>query len=506
MRKFDQKIASLLIVLVFLAASSALAYKYIFKNVSSLQKQITVNSPTSSPLPEIDEAIQEKIAQAPPKHQEKQTVKTTTSGSVKTTIVADGDLSQEELNKIASATPSGNSPYDVKFSDLTGRYPTLEKTLKDYLNNNLKWGNEISALYEIYVKDAGDTGWSGQYIGSYKQSADGDIISASGGIILNSSYYKNLPASDFNNYMRLILSHEYGHHYTLYHKWVDMDLAVGVRFPDVYYIDRPLSKTATTTDCSSSWTTCEPEIIAEDYSYLYSGFGLHQMHDIFGYPSTKTKTWLDGLAGISSSNHIAPTPTPTPVSAPINQPPVINITAPQDGASLNNTINFRVDASDDQGPITVGFYVDNNLIIADQAAPYEISINTKNYPNGSHVLKAVAYDPDQSSEDVITVTFANDVSDNINPTVTFKEPTNPYSWDASTANLIIKIRSSDNVGVVKIKVYINDQFQGELDYSSVNLTWSYNPTNPPPGQYIVKAEAYDAAGNKGSATLTINKN
>ena len=431
MRRIDHKIAYLLILVVFLGTGSVFAAKYIVQtknDATAIKDQFVeeVLPAISEAIPQVDESIKEQIASAPPKHSTKQTV--TTSGQV-TTIVPSG-ISPNEYPLINCTT--GSTPANVPITDETGRYPALGVLLKDYLSR-LRWGGEIGSLCGIYVTDAGDNGWSGQYIASYMQSGGGDITSAKGNIILNASYYSHLSQATFNEYMKLILSHEYGHHYSLYHKWVDLDLPMGVRFPDQYYTVRPLSKSATTVDCTTSWSTCESEIVAEDYSYLYSGYGLQQMASLFGYPSAATKTWFDSL-----TNATTPTPTPEPTPPPTPEPTNENTnTAP---TNTNSNANA----------------------------------NTNTSP-----------------------------ADTVNPVISITEPMNPYAWDATVANLVFKIRSTDNVGVTKVKVYINDQYQGEWAAANINLSWAYD--NAPAGTYVFKAEALDAAGNIGEISITINK-
>ena len=425
MRRIDHKIAYLLILVVFLGTGSVFAAKYISqtkKDTTAIKDQVS-----DEIIPAISnvasDAIKDQLAQTPPKHSTTPTVTTKASGSgQQTTIAPPGTPAPEFLDPC----PTSSSPAGVNFTDLTGRYSTLGSVLKSYLAS-LRWGSEINSFCGIYVEDAGDTGWSGQYVATYWTDGTGKITSVKGAILLNSTYYSQLSQATFNEYMKLILSHEYGHHYTQYHKWVDLNLPVGVRFPDAYYSVRPLSKSATSVDCSSGWSTCESEIIAEDYSYLYSSYGLHQMASQFGYPSAATKTWLDGL-----TNATSPTiPEPTP---PANQ---------NQNSSNSNT---------------------------------DVSNNTNANSNPADTEK---------------------------PVVSITEPTNPYNWDSTNATLVFKIRSTDNVGVTKIKVYLNDQYQGEWSAANINLSWAYE--NAPAGTYIFKAQALDAAGNLGETSITINK-
>ncbi|MFA5926638.1 MAG: Ig-like domain-containing protein [Patescibacteria group bacterium] len=468
-----------------------------------------------------------QIAKSPPKQETSSNkiageVVRNENGTV-TTVVSEGNVSQGEYNRVADITSSQTDPYGVKFSDETGRYPDLEQLLKDYLNNTLKWSGEISALKEITVRDAGDTGWSGLYNGSYTMTSTGDITSAFGWITLNSSYYKD--STYFDDYMKAVLAHEYGHHYTLYHKWVDADLAAGTRFPDSYYNVRPLSKDATTVDCSTGWETCEPEIIAEDYAYFYSGYDYHAMQSTVGLPSSPgTKSWLDNIVDSLQSD--------TEPSAPVqpsNSPPSVKITSPTNGGTLGEQFDFVVAASDDRGVSKVVFYRDDTVLLEDIADPYEVAVDLSGLVSGTYVFKAKAIDTDGvSSEKSFSLNIvqtgqpsnssassggvsqiadssggtSTSVADTTSPSVSFSKPSeNPYNW--ASGNLLIKAEGSDNVAVVKVEIYINDSLVAEESADAILRRWDYS--NVGPGSYTLKAKAYDAAGNVGEALLTVEK-
>ena len=349
MRRIDHKIAYLLVAIVFLGTGSAFAAKYIAntkKNVEEVKQQVleeVVPAIAETVAPIADEAIKEQIAKTPPKHATKQTVTTKPSDGGQVTTISGTGLTPTQTSNYLSNCKSSPTPSGVSYTDGTGRYPALGSTLNQYLNT-LRWGGEISSLCGIFIEDAGNTGWSGQYIASYRVNSSGRIVSALGAIILNASDYSTLDEATFNEYMKLILSHEYGHHYTQYHKWIDLNLPIGVRFPDQYYNERPLSKSATITDCSVSWETCDSEIIAEDYSYLYSNspYNQHQMASQFDYPSGATRTWLDSLVNVTS-----PDPEPTP--PPQNQNS--NTSNSNSNANSNTNINANTNSADTTKPV-----------------------------------------------------------------------------------------------------------------------------------------------------------
>ncbi len=499
------------LLLVFLFTGSVLAYTYSIQlkqkkntatafppGVSGSKSNPTPVTVTPSPLPTAE--VKKKVAATPPKKPTAEKIATSTTkngdGSTTTTVATGGTISQSDLATLNGET-AVSSPLGIPYIDNTGLYPALGGVLDNYLNSTLKWRTEISALKGILVENAGASGWNGQYLGSYTASSSGKITAASGSIVINTYYIETQYCAGTSNfdgcpaeYAKLFLSHEYGHHYTLYHKWMDWNLPNGTRFPDSYYTIRPLPKATTATDYSLGWSNCEVEIIAEDYSYLYSGYGLQAMHATYGYPSAATKTWLDN---VGSQNEL---------SVAVNAAPTVTITAPADGATISGTINFTADASDDVGVASVSFYIGHNLIGTDSAAPYAATLNTTAYPNGDYALKAVASDGTLTTAQTISVTFANTTVDTTNPTISITAPIdNPYTL--TTDNFNVSVQAADDVAIDRIELYFGDQFQQSWKKSSLNLSVSFKSLSA--GTYTLKFKTYDTAGNSAETVLTVVK-
>ncbi|HLC43864.1 MAG TPA: Ig-like domain-containing protein [Patescibacteria group bacterium] len=468
-------------------------------NVNSDNTNPTQITVAPSPLPSAE--VKKKIAAAPPKKPTAEKIATSTAqnsdGSTTTTVSTGGTISQSDLATLNSQTGTADTPLSISYIDNTGKYSALGDILKNYLNSTLKWRTEVSAMKGILVENAGNSGWNGQYLGRYTVLNSGKVTNASGSIVINTYYIENqycAGAHNFdgcsNEYAKLFLSHEYGHHYTLYHKWLDWNNPSGTRFPDSYYNVRPLSKTTTATDYSLGWSNCEVEIIAEDYSYLYSGYGLQAMHSTFGYPSAATKTWLDNIGAESQLNVVE------------NAPPAVAITAPADGAVISGSVDFTADADDDVGVSSVSFYIGDKLIEADSAPPYATTLNTTAYQNGTYILKTVATDGTTSIEKTVSVTFNNSQIDTTNPTISMTVPSaNPYTMTSD--NLDVSVLAADNVAIDRIELYFDDQFQQNWKTASLDLSVSFK--NLSAGTYILKFKIYDTAGNSAEATLTVNK-
>lgn len=504
-KKIVNNVVLFIALIVFLSAAALRAFSYFGQYPESdlfLGSEMAVTEQSQNSLTEgeatkeIESApptaeVKTEIVKDPPKHENPKSTSAiaktqTNSDGSQTVVVSTGGVA---IDAPAVPTITVNTPEDIIYNDETGENQALGTVLKNYLSSTLKWKNEISAMKQITLRDAGPTGWSGQYLGQYNLSSNGhDITSATGSIILNTYYYKSSPY--FTDYMKLVLSHEYGHHYTLYHKWVDWDLGVSDRFPDSYYSTRPLSKTTTAVDYSLGWKNSEVEIMAEDYSYLFSGYGYHGMSQTYGYPSGAMVNWLNKIGDLSLLQNTS------------NSAPTVSITSPAAGNVLSGSVAFSADAGDDLLVTKVSFYINNTILAEDTTAPYSVDLNTTGFSNGSYTLKAIVSDGSLSAEQSIVVNFENSVVDLTAPTVSFTKPSeNPYNW--SSGDLNISVSADDDKAVAKVEIYVNGQLVFTNENDRFVATWTYD--NGGPGEYELKAKVYDASGNTAEAIMAIVK-
>jgi len=90
-------------------------------------------------------------------------------------------------------------------------------------------------------------------------------------------------------------------------------------------------------------------------------------------------------------------------------PPVVTMTAPAANAVLSNSVAVKATATDNVGVAGLQFQVDGKAVGNEiTAAPYTLTLNTWNYPNGSHTVGAVARDWSGNKKTVAeAVTIAN---------------------------------------------------------------------------------------------------
>ena len=181
-------------------------------------------------------------------------------------------------------------------------------------------------------------------------------------------------------------------------------------------------------------------------------------------------------------------------------PPAVSITSPAPGSAVSGTISVAADASDNVAVVGVQFKYDGISFNAeDTTAPYSTTADTKNVPNGSYTLTAVARDAagNRTTSAPVSVIVANDTTP---PTIGI---TSPASGATVSGTVTVAASASDNVGVVGV------QFQ----YNGINLdaedtippyTATGQTNQVPNGSYTLTAIARDAAGNRRtSAPVTV---
>lgn len=202
---------------------------------------------------------------------------------------------------------------------------------------------------------------------------------------------------------------------------------------------------------------------------------------------------FDGLGNVSS----------TTISVTVlggdTTPPAASITAPANGATVSgSSVAFTANASDAGGISKVRFWVDTTYLGFDSAAPYAKTWNTTGFTDGAHTLKVEAFDNASNLTTVtISVTVAN--TDPTPPTVALTAPANGATV-AGTLN--ITATAADNVGVQKVRFWVDSTYLGYDSTASYAMSW--NSTGVANGAHTLKVQSVDAAGNLSTlATVTV---
>jgi len=180
----------------------------------------------------------------------------------------------------------------------------------------------------------------------------------------------------------------------------------------------------------------------------------------------------------------------------------VTITNPTDGDQVSGTVTIEASAADTIQTISrVEFYIDDIIIGTDTSQPYEWDWDTTAESDGSHVIKAVAYNAiDESSQDSITVTVLNAEAElSLNRT-------NLNYGSIFQANSAADITMDDFVTTGPQTLLINYSGGGTLNWAvSKDAEWlSCSPASGVgPGQVTVTVDASGLAVGTYAASITV---
>jgi len=172
-------------------------------------------------------------------------------------------------------------------------------------------------------------------------------------------------------------------------------------------------------------------------------------------------------------------------------PPEINISEPENDATVSGDVTIKATATDDFGSPRVEFYIDNELKETISQPYYHYVWPTKSVTTGPHQIKVIAYDSlDQTAEDEISVTIEDDP-----PTVTITPPdTSPLS-----GTVTIQTDAEDYIGVQTIDVYIDGTpltSWAQSPQEQVTFNFQLDTTGYSNGNHTLKAVAIDTANQE----------
>lgn len=105
-------------------------------------------------------------------------------------------------------------------------------------------------------------------------------------------------------------------------------------------------------------------------------------------------------------------------------------------------------------------------------------------------------------ERVVTMTLESvGTVDSTPPTISI---TSPGEGTTVSTGVTVATATSDNVGVVKVQLYVDGALYGSSTTAPFNLKW--NARKAARGAHVLRSKAYDAAGNVGtSPDVTVYK-
>lgn len=211
--------------------------------------------------------------------------------------------------------------------------------------------------------------------------------------------------------------------------------------------------------------------------------------DFYGYGRVNAYKALQVALGASGSDTTAP---------------VASLSIPDAVSTLSGTVMVYGDASDNVGVTRIEVQVNGTKVAQSNSASIDYAWDTKTVSNSTnHKVRVIAFDAaGNSGYKEQTVSVDNSTSSPPPATVTdttapSAKITSPSSGMTLSKKSTIKVSASDNVGVVRIEVFVNGKLLSTVSGSSASVNW--NTAKLSKGTHTVSALAYDSAGNVGTA-------
>jgi subtilisin family serine protease len=181
--------------------------------------------------------------------------------------------------------------------------------------------------------------------------------------------------------------------------------------------------------------------------------------------------------------------------------PTASITSPAGGATVSGALQVSVSAADNAGVARVELYVNGRLLGTDTSSPFSFYWDTTLLSDGPCDLYAIAYDAagnvGQSSHLSATVSNTPDATP---PQVSIKSPTSGSKLGSKTT---VSATASDNKAVTRMELYIDGSLKTST--TSGSLSWNWNTSKVATGTHTILVKAFDAAGNAGTASVSVSK-
>jgi hypothetical protein len=183
------------------------------------------------------------------------------------------------------------------------------------------------------------------------------------------------------------------------------------------------------------------------------------------------------------------------VTAPVNQVPTINLTAPinNTGYTAPASISIAANASDADGTISsVKFYNGTTLLSTDNTAPYIYSWTSVLV--GTYSITATATD-NNNAITTSAVVNVNVSAANVAPIAILSSP-QTSTTNYAPATIVLNATATDDNAVTKVEFYNGTNLLGTDNAAPYSYTWA----NAVAGTYAFTAKAYDSAGLTGTST------
>lgn len=182
-----------------------------------------------------------------------------------------------------------------------------------------------------------------------------------------------------------------------------------------------------------------------------------------------------------------------------NTPPEVDITAPDDGATVKGIVEIAADVNDSASDIAyIDFMINGSSVQNSTASTYEWDTNNSEYPDGEYLIEVVAEDD-----------IGNVGSNNISVHVRNREPmiiniTEPLNNTYVANDVMVLVEITNETGDIE---FISFKIDGDEVQNSTSEEYDWDTTEFDDGTYEVEVYAEDEgtkAGDGSSDMIVVN--
>ena len=184
--------------------------------------------------------------------------------------------------------------------------------------------------------------------------------------------------------------------------------------------------------------------------------------------------------------------------------PTVTLQSPTDGQTVNQAnLTVQGTAQDNVGITRLTYQLNGGPeqqvnITPGQQVSFQFQVTLQ---EGQNTLAVNAYDQaGHKGTQTVRVTYSP--GDTVRPTVTIQSPTDGQT--VNQANLTVQGTAQDNVGITRLTYQLNGGAEQQLNLTpGPQVSFEFQVTLQE-GQNTLTVNAYDQAGNKGTATVRVN--
>lgn len=177
--------------------------------------------------------------------------------------------------------------------------------------------------------------------------------------------------------------------------------------------------------------------------------------------------------------------------------PQVSILSPAAGSAVSGTIDIRVTATDNVAVERLELWLNGAKAGESPGPSVDFTVDTRNYADGLLQVEVRGVDAAGNVGSASQSLQVMNAGDTTAPVATITSPKNGAVIKGKTVN--VGATSSDNVGVVRLELYIDGALYAASSTSSATFKW--NLSGYAKGTHTLQLVARDQAGNAGVSSL-----